>query len=140
MIQNLNLPPSKLRIYALLIGITLATAPCYCVGLIAIQGAPDSENSTPTTTPDLPLMTQTEQPDQSPTATASQTTTPTSTSTRFVPPSPTEFSDGADVQVSLLLCGRGVVAWLGERDRSPFPRAGITPRGSCPASPSRSWY
>ncbi len=35
---------------------------------------------------------------------------------------------------------RGVVARLGFGDRSPVPRAGITPRGSCPASPSRSWY
>ena len=51
------------------------------------------------------------------------------------------FFELTDAELALLVqLHSGVVAWLGAEDRSPFPRAGITPLGSCRAPREGSSY
>ena len=48
-----DFPPAKQRLYVILIGIILATIPCYFLGFAAISQAPPVETTTPTGTPEI---------------------------------------------------------------------------------------
>jgi hypothetical protein len=74
------------RIYYFLLAIILATIPCYCAGLAAIQRAPGTPSPTiePSPTEAPPTVTATAEP-PTPTHTQGATETPTATSTGFVP-------------------------------------------------------
>ena len=95
------------RLRRILIGITLLTIPCYCIGGIAIMLAPDSSlaatatavpSVTPISTSTEPLQIPTSDPDvitatltDIPTATPSHTNTPTATLTHTVTNTATLF-------------------------------------------------
>ena len=85
-----DIPPAKQRLYVLLVGIILASVPCYCLGFAAISQAPPEETPTPTTpieTHQVTPSTSVPEINATPTSTATETITPTST--RFSPPTPT---------------------------------------------------